>query len=1431
MRISPLHSLAFGLLTLGCSAVEAHASLPSRNEALLSRSEAWGAGTVLAVGEVRGGASAVESAGDILAVYLAPGDESVLRVSLVAPVGIIDRVDHFTRGRVQVIALFDDGPGGDMRLPAPLSGEAPFAWDRMLVLDPSNSSPGLILRSSVVSEFDLEHGNALSGNLGIAQSLPPSSARFHLERGWMAASLPAGASPQRVAVFTVAGGRELDRLVTSPERTAVYTANVAFFHFGNQGLGYSDVFHGRSGAEQASGFDEILEVHEQKNIPVNVHLSGLLQSSAEWDARNGDPQDFNAWLRTGAAAGWIGIVSSVYGQAIIPFMQGAMNDWAVDREVAMETFRYNYTPHVAWVPERVWLTPGQYPGNGVNDFTGNHWQAHGINAVILDDSPHCNGHDAHRIHTVAANGLRIIPRDGYFTGRMHVGDGAAALAVLTGLADSGVGQYRLVTYADDWEQAAEMGNWANDYPFALDTYLWMIDKCQTESAWLHTWKLDPAINNADFNGDTFTPVNSTYGGIGDVNGYGGSNNAWYADWAGYIPYANGGNGNGGCGGGGNCKNHGQLWNDAHAALQAAPSNNLREAGWYVMMTNLHETAWHDYLGGPISGWQRNYSGHIKNANVYAEGARWAGGLYGAATGAFFSDVDNDGNNELILYNDRVFAVFESIGGRCAWLFAKGSGYNYSVVGIDDAYWFGTEADYNDGNHVAALSDVGPNHQNDFYGMQVDVASGNTVKATFTQSGVTKTISLTLGQPYLNCVYRVGANTQYIKSGWSPDLVDLLYNAEMDRIYAPNVSYMGRRNPNTGATAAYVIGSGGAGFQGEFSGTLMKGDEIYGTQKFQFYIYAGATSAPDGSGNVAELSALATGLTDLLAPEARSGTYFPATHQLTLTFDEAVRYNQIVPTSIAIDDDNDGVADATLDGGTTVITGSNAPVITLQVSNAVHSAIQALDHNQMRLLLQSGAVRDVAGNTCAALTNAGNVFVSYGPPTLITLDGRFDASEWPTCAVAVADSFDSQWNAAPNNITNEIQALYATWDATYLYLGLRGIATGNSWLLYLDTDPGGANGQTDLRNTNAWERGVQFTASGFKADWEFGAYQHQGAFDSQSFFKITGATTTTSYSDSILKAFDPAHAFGLNGGSEIAIPWSALYGIGAGHVTPGAQLGLVATLCYDPEPSGEAGGDQAPSNVSATAPTLDNRKLIVLDANADGLPDAIDRAGPVIQSAAYSNGVVRSGELEGQRPGDVVAASGTIAVTFNEPLTAATANQVSRYSVFETANPGVSLTIQSATQQANPRVVHLAVTGLTNAMYTVVASGVSDTTCFHNTTSQTSAPFQEPLLAVDPHVAPSRLALALPQPNPTSRGRTTLAFSIPADASSLPSALELFDLNGRLARTLARGPMLPGYHRVAFDGRNDRGERLAPGIYYVRLSRGVAQDVKRLVVLP
>ena len=112
------------------------------------------------------------------------------------------------------------------------------------------------------------------------------------------------------------------------------------------------------------------------------------------------------------------------------------------------------------------------------------------------------------------------------------------------MAGSGVGQYRIAVFAEDWEAVAEMGGWADIVPNAKETYDWFVEKCQQESAWLATWKLADAVANPDFTGSTIDVTPGTYHEIGGFDGYGGSDNAWYTHWAGWVPYATGGDGNG-----------------------------------------------------------------------------------------------------------------------------------------------------------------------------------------------------------------------------------------------------------------------------------------------------------------------------------------------------------------------------------------------------------------------------------------------------------------------------------------------------------------------------------------------------------------------------------------------------------------------------------------------------------------------------------------------------------------------------------------------------------------------------------------------------------------------------------------------------------------------------------------------------------------------
>jgi hypothetical protein len=80
-----------------------------------------------------------------------------------------------------------------------------------------------------------------------------------------------------------------------------------------------------------------------------------------------------------------------------------------------------------------------------------------------------------------------------------------------------------------------------------------------------------------------------------------------------------------------------------------------------------------------------------------------------------------------------------------------------------------------------------------------------------------------------------------------------------------------------------------------------------------------------------------------------------------------------------------------------------------------------------------------------------------------------------------------------------------------------------------------------------------------------------------------------------------------------------------------------------------------------------------------------------------------------------------------------------------------------------------------------------------------------------------------------RGQSVLAYTVPADGT--PVRLDLYDLAGRHLRTLASDPAgAAGEYRMLFDGRGRDGARLAPGMYFVRLSRGSENLAQRLVIL-
>ncbi|MCF7919156.1 MAG: hypothetical protein K9N06_04520 [Candidatus Cloacimonetes bacterium] len=682
--------------------------------------------------------------------------------------------------------------------------------------------------------------------------------------------------------FTILqSGQVMDNYTTSG-RQERDTGNCAFIHHGNQGLTYTEVFYGSPSHPQGldgSGFDEVLQAHEATDVPGNFHMSGTLMPAAEWH----NPE-FNAWLDSMSDDGTAAMMTSALGQQIMPFVQNNMNDWSVSVESDMVNYRYNYEPHVAWVPERVWLAQGQYPDAGVIDnWLGNNWTQHGVWGVVLDDGPHLNGYNNHKIHWMS-NGvgidLRVIPIDNTFVGNMHYDAGSAMNHIAS------MGQYDICVYGTDWEVAAEMNEHAwngTNETFFLDNYQNVLWYCHDNYPGVNVWKLENAIQNPDFNGVSANITPGTYGLLGGGDGYGGGNNSWYTSWAATASHSDYHS---------PAWNYGFIWNNTYENLMNCPDNNLAQLGWYTMMINLHETGWHD--GDEVSGWEHRYSSHIKNANVYAEASRWAAGQYLQTTNAYFNDIDRDGTDELIMHNDRTFFVFESIGGRAAWIFANdGFGNAWAVVGSDVAYYPETDGDYNESsnNHVAAFSDVSPNYQHNIYDINILTTTNDEVIVEFSHNELSKTATLITGNAYIDMEYDIEGDI-YIKHGFTADLMDIIWNGKehLQRMWGDFGGYCGRRNSASGATVAAILGSAGGEHNAEFEGTLVQGDEIHAGGSFHFYLYAGWSSEPyDANFNkVTELDELAAQLADDIAPGVMLGAAYQLNeHLVQIVLSEAV----------------------------------------------------------------------------------------------------------------------------------------------------------------------------------------------------------------------------------------------------------------------------------------------------------------------------------------------------------------------------------------------------------------------------------------------------------------------------------------------------------------------------------------------------------------
>jgi len=98
--------------------------------------------------------------------------------------------------------------------------------------------------------------------------------------------------------------------------------------------------------------------------------------------------------------------------------------------------------------------------------------------------------------------------------------------------------------------------------------------------------------------------------------------------------------------------------------------------------------------------------------------------------------------------------------------------------------------------------------------------------------------------------------------------------------------------------------------------------------------------------------------------------------------------------------------------------------------------------------------------------------------------------------------------------------------------------------------------------------------------------------------------------------------------------------------------------------------------------------------------------------------------------------------------------------------------------------------------------------------------------IDPARAPKTSFLSQNYPNPF-RHRTGIPFGL---ASEENATIRIYDVRGRLVRTLVDGQRKAAAQTITWDGRDTRGTRVAAGIYFYRLEAGTFVQTKKMVVV-
>ena len=611
-------------------------------------------------------------------------------------------------------------------------------------------------------------------------------------------------------------------------------AKVAMVLHGNQHILPGNQAQNLINTGVGTGYYRPVDVHEAYSAPLNLHVTPTLASAMQWakaDPAEGMPwrdgPAFNARLARMAASNVVDFLGSTFSDHMLPYFTKAFNNdnASLSRDFLQE--RYGVTPTastVFWTPERV------LDGDVLDKI-----QSMGYNATLIDQNTHlwnwfgrtfALGDGGYRINRINGVNCFVINNDASAYRFMNEDNGLnlSLRTLLSRKARNGT-QDQVVVLFSNWEDFTSTANAA-----AYDKNIrWM-----ASHPWIKLVSLEDILaGKVDLNGDGYGD-----GWWAEDHGTGltlaktsddwinhaceGNFDDWYLGTAQEesllnkhfsvrpgvaVPNA-----------------YGMLYTtgviaQVWSSVASITNTDLARLAREILHGSVFQTAFHNEENNDLSKFSTGdfvypdtsydnladmalfTQSQSRNAVVLKRVDTWLASAASLTnTQANAEDVDLDGEPEYLLANDRVFAVFESLGGRLdgAWIRDRIGGRVCQMIGNKAGYAGGEteqEGAYNvvsNGTIVAyrtaglkdwwaVPSGGGGGTLKYVTNLYAAVAVADGWQFTSSDGAIRKTITLlphvTALEVHYDLLGSLAGGTLYVRNGFSPDLSDLLVNGQ------------------------------------------------------------------------------------------------------------------------------------------------------------------------------------------------------------------------------------------------------------------------------------------------------------------------------------------------------------------------------------------------------------------------------------------------------------------------------------------------------------------------------------------------------------------------------------------------------------------------------------------------------------------------------